>query len=132
MPSQLSGPTTPEWTVGDTAPPLVSCLTDGNGDPIDLTGATVTILIAWGSWSYYYAPQRRLVDGGPCVVDPDQTEEGNRGYVSWSPLATDLTFAGDFRFVYNVVHANATRQSISPNAQNTMIVRPPVGGMQYA
>jgi hypothetical protein len=132
MPSQLAGPTTPEWTVGDTAPPLVACLSDGDGNPIDLSGATVTINIAFGSWSYYYAPQRRLVSGGACVVDPDQSEGGNRGFVSWSPLITDLIIAGDFRYTFHLVHAGGGVQTVAPNAANAIVIRPPVGGMQYA
>lgn len=132
MPQQSGTPTTPEWSVGDTAPDLRACLTDGAGVPIDLTGATVTINIAFASWSFYYAPQRRLVVNGVCVVDPDQTEDGNRGFVNWTPLVTDFSLAGTFRYTYDIMYPSSKRQTIAPNAENSMTIRPPVGGMQYA
>jgi hypothetical protein len=132
MPQQSGTPTTPEWAVGNTAPNLRTCLVDGVGDPIDLTGATVVINIAYASWSFYYAPQLRLVTGGVCVVDPDQTETGNRGFVDWTPLPTDLSLAGTFRYTYDITYPGGKVQTIAPNAENSMTVRPPVGGMQYA
>jgi hypothetical protein len=132
MPQQSGTPTTPEWAVGNTAPNLRNCLVDGDGIPIDLTGATVVINIAFASWSFYYAPQRRLVTDGVCVVDPDQTETGNRGFVDWTPLTTDLSLAGTYRYTYDITYQSGGVQTISPNAENSLTVRPPVGGMQYA
>jgi len=130
MPGQTLAASVPEWGVGDTAPPLRVCLKDGNGDPIDLTGCTVVINIAYASYSYYYSPMQRIVDGGPCVVDPDQVN--NKGYVDWFPLADDLSIAGTFRYNFTIVYPNLKVQTISPASVNTLVVRAPAGGMQYA
>ena len=130
MPTQTIGADTPEWAVGDTAPPLDSLLTDGAGDAIDLTACTVVINIAWASYSYYYAPQNRLVNAGACVPFADQVAD--KGWVRWTPGATDLEVAGDFRYTYEITFPDSSRQTIAPNANNTMFVRAPVGGMQFA
>jgi hypothetical protein len=132
MPTQTIGSDTPEYAVNDTGPPLVNTLCDGAGDPIDLTGAAVVINIAYASYSYYYSPQLRLVDGGACVVDPDQTEGGNRGKVSFAPGVAQFNLAGTYRYNYEVTYPDATRQTIAPNSNNTLIIRAPAGGNQYA
>ncbi len=131
MPTQTIGADTPEWAVGDTAPPLRVLLKDGAGEPLDgLDGATVVVNVAHSSYDYYYAPQNRIIDGSACVVDPDQV--GNKGYITWTPSSDDLFLAGTFRFTFEVTFGDGSRQTIAPNATNTLIVRAPVGGMQYA
>jgi hypothetical protein len=132
MPRQSISSSVPKWTVGDTTPPMRVCLTDGDGDPIDLTGATVLLNVAHASWDYYYAPQNRIINGSSCTVDPDQTVDGNRGFVDWEPSDGDLTLAGTFRFTFDITYPSAKRQTINPDATNTIIIRAPVGGMQYA
>ena len=130
MPKQTISSSVPEWAVGDTTPPMRVCLTDGNGDPIDLTGATVVLNVAHSSWDYYYAPQNRIINGSPCTVDPDQVTY--KGFVDWEPITGDLFLAGTFRFTFEVTYPSSKRQTIAPNATNTIIIRAPVGGMQYA
>lgn len=130
MPTQYQESKTPKYAVGDTAPPLWSRLLDGEGDPIDLTGCTVVINIAHASRDYYYAPMARIVDGGACSPDPDQ--DNNKGWVSWAPGATDLSIAGTFRYNYVITYPDTKTQTVSPDGNNTMTVRAPLGGMQYA
>lgn len=132
MPAQAFASSVPEYAVGDTAPPLRSLLCDGAGKPINLTGCTVVFNLAFASYSYYYAPMQRQLDGKTATPDPDQTEGGNRGYVDVVFDPDDLSLAGTFRFNYEVTYPNATRQTISPSVTNTFIVRAPAGGMQYA
>ncbi len=82
------------------------------------------------SYDYYYAPQNRIINASPCVVDPDQTN--NKGHITWTPSVGDFFLAGTFRFTFEVTYGDGTVQTIAPNSTNTMIVRAPVGGMQFA
>ncbi len=95
MPAQSTAPGLAEYALFDTAPPLTVQLLDGDDEPIPLTGSTVVINIAYSRGSYGYSPEERLVDGGPCVPDPDQIT--NPGFVTWNPLNTDLSLWGTFR-----------------------------------
>ena len=73
MPAQQTAGKTVFYAEGDTAPDLSVILEDGDGNPVDLTGATVVINIAHSRWSFYYSPSEKIVTNGACDVDPDQT-----------------------------------------------------------
>lgn len=127
-PAQTTDNETIYYAESDTAPPLEVCLKDGAGKPIDLTGADVVINIAYARWSHYYSPFRRIVDQSPCIVDPDQTEIGNRGFVKWIPFEGALTPTGDFHITFEVTYLDGGRQTIPPNTYMAMVIRATVGG----
>ena len=117
----------------DTAPPLRVCLRNGDGDPIDLTDSDVVINIAYARWSHYYSPFRRIVDQQPCVVDPDQSEGGNRGFVDYNPGTEEgvdaMTPAGSFHMTFEVEYPEeAGRQTIPANTYLPLVIRSTVGG----
>ena len=130
MPTQGVVSNTPEYGLGDTYPDLVVQLLDGAGNPIYLEAANVVINIAHASYDYYYAPMDRIIDGDPCVVDPDQTIDGNRGWVSWTP--NGLVLAGTFHYNFTITFPGGGVQTVAPSGTNSLIVRAPIGGNQYA
>lgn len=126
MPAQAPASQVAYYKVGDTAPTLSRQLLDGADQPIDLTGATVTITIAHASHDYYYSPQARIVDRDVCVEDADQVT--NRGWVHWSPGAGMLEPAGSFLFSYEVTYPDGTRETIPQNTELPLIIRTRTGG----
>ena len=116
----------------DTAPPLRVCLKDGEGEPIDLTDSDVVINIAYARWSHYYSPFRRIVDQQPCVVDGDQTEDGNRGFVDYFPGTEQgvdaMTPAGAFHMTFEVTYPSGGVQTIPANTYLPLVIRSTVGG----
>jgi hypothetical protein len=129
MPAQTTKPQLAEYAMYDTDPPLQSLLLNGDGSPIDLTGATVVINIGWSSGSYGYSPMERLVDGGACVV---ADQGSNLGWVTWNPQSEDLNRWGTFRYNYEVTNAQGKKRTVAPNGSNFMQIHTPVGGVQYA
>jgi len=130
MPTQFSTTTVPEYAMFDTAPALPVTLVDGAGDAIDLTGSTVVINVTPTSNDYGDQDPNRLVNGGACVVDPDQVN--NKGEVTWAPLSTDFSRWGSFAYNFEVTYPDGKRQTISPKGENVLIVRYPIGGVKYA
>lgn len=132
MPAQTNQAGTVYYVEFDTAPPLAACLKDGNGDEIDLTGATVTISIAFSMprGTYYTSPRDQIVFRSPVTVDPDQVN--NKGDISWTPGAqgTDdaLTPPGEFLYTFEVTYQDGTKQTIPANTYQTLIIKTPVGG----
>ena len=119
-----------------TGPPLVSYLRDPrDNELIDLTGATVTISIAWAmpQGSYYTSPRDRIVSEDACTVDPDQTT--NPGKVSWVPgttVGTDaLSPPGSFLYQHEVTMTDGTEWVIPSNTYQPLIIRSRVGGREY-
>jgi hypothetical protein len=129
MPTQTTSLGLVEYALYDTAPPLRAQLVDGDGNPIDLTGAAVVINISPTQSTYGTSDPNRLVSLSPCVVDPDQVN--NIGYVSWTPSPTSLDRWGSFAYNFEVTYPDDTRQTVSPKAENVLIVRFPVGGTKY-
>ncbi len=129
MPAQSTAPGLAEYALYDTAPPLTVQLLDGDGEPIVLTGSTVVINIAYSRGSYGYSPEKRLVDAGPCVPDPDQG--ANPGWVTWEPLNEDLSAWGTFRYSFEITNAVGKRQTVSPIGSSVLMVHAPIGGVQY-
>ena len=131
-PAQTSAAGTVYYVEFDTAPPLRACLKDGNDDPIDLSGAAVTITVAFTMprGTYYTSPRDQIVVRSPVTVDPDQVN--NKGFVSWTPGAqgTDdaLTPPGDFLYNFEVTYQDGTKQTIPPISYQTMHIQTPVGG----
>jgi hypothetical protein len=111
------------------------CLKDGAGNPIDLTGSTVVIAIAWSMphGSYYYSPRDRIVDDDPCVVDPDQIN--NTGFVEWFPGQPDsdtaLTPPGSFLYTFEITYQSGETQIIPENTYMPLIIRGRVGGRAF-
>ena len=122
------------YKTGDTAPPLRRCLKDGEGNPIDLTGTTVTISIAnaMRQGGFVLFPRDIIVFEDPCVIDPDQTEDGNRGWVGWTPgeaySGTGFDRSGRFQYAFEVTYPDETHQTIPPNTWLPLVVQPKVGG----
>jgi len=116
----------------DTAPKLEQCLLDGEGNPVDLTDATVTISIAFAMprGSYYTSPRDHIAVYSPCVVNPDQVNY--RGWVSWTPGDPDsdsaLTPPGDFLYQYTVTYDDGGVQSFPPNTYLPLVIKTKVGG----
>ena len=134
MPAQTSGATAQYYVEFDTAPDLRVCLRDGEKNPIDLTGSEVTISIAFAMprGTYYTSPRKQIVERSPCVVDPDQTEDGNRGFVNWTPGAQGeddtLSPPGEFLYTFEVNYPGGGRQTLPANTYLPMIIKTPVGG----
>jgi len=105
----------------DTAPNLRRQLLDGDGVPIDLTGATVFIDIAHTSYDYYYSPMRRIVEDSSCIV-----EVGTDGWVQWEP--SGLTPPGNFRYRFKIVYGGGEIQHIPSNTTESLTVTTRVGG----
>jgi hypothetical protein len=121
----------------DTAPPLTACLKDGDENPIDLTGALVTISIAFTMprGTYYQSPRDQIVLKDPVTVNPDQSEGGMRGWISWTPGAkgTDTTLSppGEFLYTFQITYPDNTIQTVPANTYQTLIIRTPVGGRSF-
>ena len=133
MPAQTTSAGTVYYVEFDTAPLLRACLKDGNGDAIDLSGSTVTISVAFAMprGTYYTSPRRQIITRSPCVIDADQSETGNRGFVSWTPENRPediLTPPGEFLYIFEVTYGDGRRQTIPANTYMTMIIKSPVGG----
>lgn len=134
MPAQTSGADTVYYVEFDTAPPLRACLKDGQGDPIDLTGSTVTITVAFAMprGTYYTSPRDQIIVRSEVDVDPDQV--ANKGFVSWTPEpqgSSDegiLSPPGEFLYTFEVVYQDGGKQTIPANTYQTLIIKTPVGG----
>ena len=134
MPAQTTGADTVYYVEFDTAPPLRACLKDGSGDPIDLTGSTVTITVAFAMprGSYYTSPRDQIIERSEVDVDPDQVE--NKGFVSWTPEPQGsseegiLSPPGEFLYTFEVVYQDGGKQTIPANTYQTLIIKTPVGG----
>ncbi|GAG28350.1 unnamed protein product, partial [marine sediment metagenome] len=109
MPAQSTASKTEYYVDHSTAPALRKQLLDIDGEPIDLTGSTVTISIAFSMprETYWTSPRRRIVDAAPCVPDPDQV--ANMGYVEWTPGGegsdSDLTPPGSFLLTFEITES---------------------------
>ena len=132
MTSQVAGSTAVYYIEFDTAPPLRACLKDGQDEPIDLTGASVTISVAFAMprGTYYTSPRDNIVQNSPVTVDPDQV--ANTGFVAWSPgtvIGVDaLTPPGEFLYQFEVTYQDLTVQTIPPNTYLPMVIKTKVGG----
>ena len=134
MPAQANTSGAVYYVEFDTAPPLRACLKDGQGDAIDLTGAGVTITIAFAMprGSYYTSPRDQIVIRSE--VDGDADQVANKGFVSWTPEPQGsneegiLTPPGQFLYVFEITYQDGTRQTIPANTYQTMIITSPVGG----
>ena len=123
MPVQTSAAQVVYYAQFDTAPALVALLTDGAGNPVDLTGASVTIRIAYGRYSYFYSPTRAIVDDFPCFVT-----DALAGEVEYRPAADHLDPPGEFQYTFEVTYPDLTRQTFPPNTYLPLIIRTRVGG----
>ena len=134
MPAQTTGADTVYYVEFDTAPPLRACLKDGQGDPIDLTGSTVTITVAFAMprGTYYTSPRDQIIVRSEVDVDPDQV--ANKGFVSWTPEpqgSSDegiLSPPGEFLYTFEVTYQDGGKQTIPANTYQTLIIKTPVGG----
>jgi hypothetical protein len=124
MPAQTTAGNTVYYSEGDTYPPLTAQLTDGNDDPIDLTGCTVTINIAHARWSYFYSPSTLIVTNGVCEVNIDQSNY--TGYVSWTPEEGDLTPPGSYAYTFRVQYPSGGVQTIPGNTYSPLVIKTPL------
>jgi len=125
MPSQSIAASAVYYEALDTAPDLSVCIQDANG-PINLTGATVTIDIAYGRYNYYYSPTKKIVADGACVVDADQVT--NKGVVHWTPQTGDLQPPGVMHYRFKVEYPSGGIAHYPPNTKLPLIIRTPIGG----
>ncbi len=132
MPVQTSSIKTEFYVEYSTAPNLRKQLTDIDGEPIDLTGSTVTISIAFTMprGTYYTSPRDQIVKRSPCVVDPDQV--ANMGYVDWTPGAQGdddaLSPPGEFLMTFEIIDSGGGVRTVPTNTYFTLIIKTPVGG----
>ncbi len=132
MPAQVARAGTVYRVEFDTAPNIRKQLTDIDDNPIDLTGATVVISIAFSMprGTYYTSPRDQIVKRSPCVIDTDQVN--NMGFVDWTPGAQGdddaLTPPGEFLYTFEITHADSTIQTVPQNTYFTLIIKTPVGG----
>jgi hypothetical protein len=125
MPAQTSTRKVAYYEEFDTAPPLRQRLTDGAGNPLPLTAATVTIEIAFQRWNYYFSPTKNIVEAGPCVVEDQGTDPG---WIHWIPGVNDLTPSGSFLYRFKIVYPDTSSQHVPPNTYLPMIITAPTGG----
>ena len=134
MPAQTSGADTVYYVEFDTAPTQRACLKDGQGDPIDLSGSTVTISVAFSMprGTYYTSPRKQIIIRSEVDVDPDQIN--NKGFVSWTPEPQGsedegiLSPPGEFLYTFEVTYQDGGIQTIPANTYQTLIIKTPVGG----
>ena len=128
MPAQAATTKTTYYSYRDTAPPLSACLRDGNDEPIDLSGASVTISIAFAlpHQSYYTSPRDYIVLKSPCVV-LDQTTD--KGWVEWHPSDGDLDPPGRFLYTFEITYPSGGVQTVPPNTYLPLVILSPVGGV---
>jgi hypothetical protein len=143
MPSQTKTTKPPVYQYVEfaTGPPLEGWIRNPNTDElVDLTGATVTISIAWAMphGSYYRSPRDQIVTRQPAVVDPDQIN--NKGKVAWTPGETEgvdaLTPPGSFLYQWYVQWPSSGDYAdqlwtIPNNTYDPLIIRARVGGRAY-
>lgn len=125
MPAQSYGASTIWYEALDTAPDLTVCIADDDG-PINLEDATVTIEIAYQRWNYYYSPTKKIVDGAPCVVNPDQVTF--KGYVSYTPRVGDLQPPGNFLYRFHVVYPSGGVAHYPAQTYLPLVITTPVAG----
>ena len=132
MPAQTPTVGRAFYAQGDTYPPLRRRLLNGDGSPIDLgvtpNVADVVIDIAYSSYSYYYSPQRKIVDAGPCVVE-DQADPESLGYVQWFPQPGDLDTPGSHQFRFKIIWPSGEIQHVPANTYEVIHVTVPTGGV---
>ena len=134
MPAQTSGADTVYYVEFDTAPTQRACLKDGQGDPIDLSGSTVTISVAFSMprGTYYTSPRKQIIIRSEVDVDPDQIN--NKGFVSRTPEPQGsedegiLSPPGEFLYTFEVTYQDGGIQTIPANTYQTLIIKTPVGG----
>ena len=124
MPAQTPTNTgTAFYSQGDTYPPLVRELLNGDGSPIDLTSATgVAITISHATYDHYFSPRPVIVDGANCPV----TDAAN-GVIQWEPQAGDLDIIGTFHYHFKITWPGGV-QTVPPNSYETLVVKSPPGG----
>jgi len=132
MPAQTTTLETEYRVEYDTAPNIRKQLKNIDGEPIDLTDATVTISVAFAMprGTYYTSPRDQIVKRSACVVDADQIN--NIGYVDWTPgvQGADDTLSppGEFLYTFEITHAGGGIQTVPQNTYYTLIILTPVGG----
>ena len=136
MPAQTTKADTVYFVEYDTAPDLEVCLKDGDGEPLELLGSTVTISIAFAMprGTYYTSPRDQIVKRDPVTVlqEADPPDLSLVGFVSWTPGAqgteTALTPPGEFLYTFEVTYPGGGKQTIPANTYKTLIIKTPVGG----
>ena len=137
MPAQSAQGQAVYYIEFDTAPDIRVCLKDGKDEPIDLTGSEVFMSAAFAMprGTYYTSPRDNIIDLAPCVIDADQTLEGNRGFVNFTP-GTDIGFdamtpPGEFLYQFQIVYPNGGVQTVPANTYLPLVIKTKVGGRAY-
>lgn len=117
MPAQTSQNSVVFYGEGDTYPPLPAQLIDGAGDPINLTGCTVTLDLV-------HSNSQVLVEDGSCTVNPDQSTY--TGWVTWTPGVGDLSLPGSCRYTFTITYPGGGIQTIPADGYLSLIIKTPV------
>jgi hypothetical protein len=87
------------WKQHDTAPAIISQLTDSASVPVDLTGATVKFhMKAQGAGTL-------KINAAATVAD------ASSGYVEYQPVTADTDTAGDYQAEWEVVYSSGNKQT---------------------
>lgn len=100
---------------GDLYPPVETVLRDGNGDPVDLTGATVTFSMT------AYGESVRKVDGAAVTGDTGGALDAT-GVVEWHPTADDVDTLGTFKATWRVAYPSGKPQTFPTVGTDIVIV----------
>src|SRR5579871_2069917 len=92
---------------GDRLPVLAFTLTDGNGNPVNLTGATVTLNMVNQAGSL-------VISDAACVVD---SALGGTGHYAWG--GSDTTTVGTY--YAEIAVSNAGLEETFPNDSNITV-----------
>jgi hypothetical protein len=97
---------------GDTRPKLVVLLTS-NGSAIDLTGATVRLLMR---------EEGSLSPGVETTGSTDVTSALS-GEVTWTPDAADTADAGTYELEFEVTHADGGIETFPNDGYGTLVLK---------
>lgn len=112
------------YSQGDTYPPLVRQLLDGDGNAIDLTTATgVTITIAHASYDPYFSPRPVIVEDRACNIN-----DAAEGIVQYAPVTGDLDSVSTYQYHFKITWSGGGVQTVPPNSYPILVVKAPPGG----
>lgn len=107
----------PDWVMaaGDTLPALTRTLTDGNGNPVNLTGATVSFIM------WQRGATTAKVSASTNITNP------TTGAVSYAWSTGDTDTAGDFFARFKVTLANGKVETHPNDGYLSIQITPEVG-----
>lgn len=98
----------------DTWPPITATLRDGEGDPVDLSGASVLFIAQ--------ARGESVTKIRAAMTGPDGAALGASGQVEYRLTASDNDVATTYRLEYEVTFADGRKQTFPTSGWDTLIV----------